>query len=148
MRPGPDLDPRALQATRREASLTQRELAAAVGVTVAMVSRWERGVTAPRPDSLSRVAAALGTVVADLQPGDRRDEPDLRAFRVTRGLTAHALAQRSGVPRSTIHHLERGLTATVPRRHTLTALADALALTPDEVALLIRRSAAQPSHKH
>lgn len=57
---------------RRDAGMTQAELAAATGVGQQNVSRWELGLSAP-PDSLRPVVAqALGRVVYDLFSFDER----------------------------------------------------------------------------
>ena len=50
-----------LRQLRERAGLTQRELAIAVGVTVAMVYRWERRGVIPSAARLPQLAVALGT---------------------------------------------------------------------------------------
>ena len=40
--------------------LTQEELASAVGITQAALSRYENAMREPEPDVLARLAAALG----------------------------------------------------------------------------------------
>lgn len=51
---------------RERAGLTQAELAAAVGVAVQTISRWERGVSKPNVDDIAALAAAVGIVPAEL----------------------------------------------------------------------------------
>lgn len=48
---------------RKEAKVTQAELAERVGVDKAYISRVERGVTVPSMTTFSKIAAALGFAV-------------------------------------------------------------------------------------
>lgn len=52
--------PRLLAAARREARLTQRELARRAGTAQSVVARIERGTTSPTVDTLRRLLAAAG----------------------------------------------------------------------------------------
>jgi len=45
---------------RREAGLSQAQLAAALGTTQSAVSRWERGHDTPRADTLAAILRACG----------------------------------------------------------------------------------------
>ena len=63
-----------LRDARRLAGLSQAELAARVGTTQAVVSRWERNVEVPRIDGLARALQACG-LEADLV-FRRRDDVD------------------------------------------------------------------------
>ena len=55
------LRPGALVRTaRREAGLTQRELAERVGTTQSAIARWEAGAESPRLDTLSSLLRACG----------------------------------------------------------------------------------------
>lgn len=51
---------------RRDAGLTQRELADLCGVDVTAVSHWEKGKSAPNGRRLPVVADALGVSIAEL----------------------------------------------------------------------------------
>ena len=55
-----------LRSARRAAGLTQKQLAAELGVESITVSRWERGVTTPSLVRLRRVAELTETTVSDL----------------------------------------------------------------------------------
>ena len=55
LRPG-----KVVRAARRQAGLTQRELAERVGTTQSAVARWETGVESPRLDTLSSLLRACG----------------------------------------------------------------------------------------
>ena len=70
--------------TLREArSLTQRELAATLGVTDKAVSKWESGRGLPDISLIEDLAAALGVSVAELLCGDVRENAN-RAGNVSR----------------------------------------------------------------
>jgi len=49
-------DPKAL---RRRKHLTQKELAARVGVSIRTIVQWEAGTTQPRPEYIPRLAEVL-----------------------------------------------------------------------------------------
>ena len=51
---------------RRDADLTQEQLAAAAGVSVDFLSLVERGINAPSFENLEKIAAALGLPVREL----------------------------------------------------------------------------------
>lgn len=74
-----------VRAARREAGLTQRELAERVGTTQSAVARWEAGAEAPRLDTLSSLLRACGF------EGDlifrRRDDVDRAQIREHLALT-------------------------------------------------------------
>ena len=55
-----------LRTARRSVGLTQKQLAAELGVEAITVSRWERGATAPSLARLRRVAELTQTTVSDL----------------------------------------------------------------------------------
>lgn len=52
-----------IRAARAYAALTQRDLAAAVGVSVSTVSLWERGRRAPSSRRVTAIADACGVRV-------------------------------------------------------------------------------------
>jgi transcriptional regulator with XRE-family HTH domain len=51
--------PRERRRIREAASVTQRELAGALGVSVMALNRWERGITRPRGRHAAAYAALL-----------------------------------------------------------------------------------------
>jgi transcriptional regulator with XRE-family HTH domain len=55
-----------LRIARRSIGLTQKQLAAELGVEAITVSRWERGVTTPTLPRLRRIAELTETTVSDL----------------------------------------------------------------------------------
>lgn len=58
-----------IQKARERASLTQAELAAALGAQQPRVSRWERNER-PRPQRVRQIAEVLGVSVAWLATGE------------------------------------------------------------------------------
>lgn len=68
-----------IAAARREAGLSQRALAAAVGTTQSAVSRWERGHDEPRLGRLADLLAACGqTAELVLRRDDGVDRAQIR----------------------------------------------------------------------
>jgi len=55
-----------LRQLRREADLTQEQLASAAGVSVDFLSLVERGINAPSFENLEKLARALGVTVREL----------------------------------------------------------------------------------
>ncbi len=66
-----------LRTLRRNAVLTQAELAAKLGVGQRIVSMWENGEAMPRPGNIRKLAEALGItpreVLAALQRSAERE---------------------------------------------------------------------------
>jgi len=56
--------------TRLARGMSMTDLANLVNVTTSAVSNWEGGNSTPRPDSLERVARALGVTKAFLETGE------------------------------------------------------------------------------
>lgn len=67
-----------IRTARRSKKMTQEDLAAAIGVTSAMISRYESGIASPPIEKLRRIAEALDVSVADLLETNEseRQEPD------------------------------------------------------------------------
>lgn len=71
---GKELGQRILQ-TLRSKEMSQRELAATVGLTEAVISRYISGERDPKPDIIANIATALHTT-SDYLLGIERDEYD------------------------------------------------------------------------
>ena len=63
-----------IRALRMERSLTQRQLAALLGVTDRAVSKWERGLGCPDPSLLPALARNLGAPVEGLLAGELAEQ--------------------------------------------------------------------------
>lgn len=71
---------------RRNAGISQRELARRIGTAQPAVSRWERGHDEPRLSTLDAVARACGTTLSiSMRPSD--DTVDLAQLRQNLALT-------------------------------------------------------------
>ena len=55
-----------LRTLRKNAGLTQQQLAERSGFTASVIARYESGGSLPRPQALEKLAAALGVPVSDL----------------------------------------------------------------------------------
>lgn len=122
------VDPHALRAARGRAGLTQHQLAHLVGVAGGeRVSRWERGLSEPRPDILVRLAGALDLPPLALLSGDT-ETPDLRALRLAAGLTAREIARRAHVSKPTYERWEAGRWDRWPSKENLRSVARALSV--------------------
>lgn len=56
---------------RKEAGLTNRQLASALGVTVSSVEKWQDGTRTPRPAKLLLLSKVLGVSLDELMKGDK-----------------------------------------------------------------------------
>jgi len=76
----------AIASVRKLRGITQRELAERLHIHHSMVTRWEKGQTIPRDETLERIATALEMTVEDLLAAEKRqplrlpspvDDPEL-----------------------------------------------------------------------
>lgn len=101
-----DIDPSALRAARKAASLTQAALADAAGVDPGVYGQYEQGRRRPRVHALYRIARALQVdVLALLRPGI---PVSLEILRVRTGRTQEELAAALGMTRAAWGETERG----------------------------------------
>lgn len=63
-----------LRSLRKNAGLTQKELASKLGVTHASISLWEAGIQYPSADKLPALAKALGCRIDDLYANEEVKE--------------------------------------------------------------------------
>ncbi len=68
-----EVDTEKLRRLRRQAALSQQELAERAGTTQETISRLERGHHSARGRTLRRLAEALGVEPADLMNGESLD---------------------------------------------------------------------------
>lgn len=86
-----------IAATRQEKEWTQKELAEALHVSPAAVSKWERGLSFPDVTLLEPLGAALGLTAAELLAGERdvpAKEESLRSLLTLAGQQLRAQAKR------------------------------------------------------
>ena len=62
----------AITSLRKAKKITQRELAERLHIHHSMVTRWEKGQTIPRDETLERIASALGVTVEELIATERK----------------------------------------------------------------------------
>jgi transcriptional regulator with XRE-family HTH domain len=129
---------------------SQETLAAAAGLHHDSVTKLERDLYVPRPETAAALAAALARPAALLPPTVGRRMPGrvassatagafgalLAGYRRRAGLSQHALGQASGRNPSAINRYESG-ERDRPERETVDALACALGLTERETDLLL-----------
>lgn len=108
------IDGERLRAAREQAGLSQRQLAAAVGVNQQRISAWEKGKRHPLAGSLFRLMSVLDVDVMALLPQGAPET--LWVLRQRAKLTQAALAEKSGVPRTTWAALELGVFAVRPEQ--------------------------------
>ena len=92
-----DFNPQRLSVARRRRGKTKTALADALGVSVRMVTAYERGEKSPRHETLERMACTLGFPETFFQ-GDDLTEPSLEgtSFRALSNLTARQRDQARG----------------------------------------------------
>ena len=73
----------------QERGKTQRELAAMVGVTETVMSRYISGYREPKPETLANIATALRTTSDDLLGIEKKDD-EFDAAKITRILSRNA----------------------------------------------------------
>ncbi len=118
--PGEQLGER-LRRLRRSAGLSQEELARQAGVKALQISKYERGIYAPRAAVLGRIAVALETTTDYLLAG--------QAVAAKDGLTT-VLPRLDALPAELRAHLFELLDA-VLRAHDLTRPQQRVAETPE-----------------
>ena len=67
-----------IREARRQAAITQAELAEKSGISEDSINKLEGGRHSPRPTTLRKLAAALGVDVGELMPGPARPRPQPR----------------------------------------------------------------------
>lgn len=95
-----------LRAARRQSGLTQRSIAARIGVSPQVILRLEQGVGSVA--TLVAVMKALDFRLTGLGPGATISE-QMRNRRLKQGWTLERLAERTKLSRTTIATIERGV---------------------------------------
>lgn len=125
---------------RRAQGFTQEQLAVATGVSQAALSRWETSDRTPSPDSVERVAAALGVTPRLLEHASRirgatAVDAHMRRQRTARAGVWQRLEARLNMYR--LHAAQLLEEVTVSATLQLPRL-DPLGSTPEEAARLLR----------
>lgn len=134
------VDPAALRSARENAGLTQHELARLIGAAGGeRVSRWELGMSEPRPDFFVKLARILQIPARRLIHLEG-DIPDLRALRLKAGLTVPELSSRTNLAMPTYLRWEAGRWTRLPSIVILEALAREVDEPVDVVAAGFREA--------
>jgi transcriptional regulator with XRE-family HTH domain len=124
-----------LASGRVAAGLTQDRLAQLVETQQRRISDWERGVIAPRPDQMPKLAAAIGLDALEFLAADPA-APSVEDMRLASGLTMDEVAARVGISRSRYRGIEIGAT----RRDPPPDLVEQLARTFAVPSVTVRRA--------
>ena len=141
-------DAQRLSVARREARLSGRQLAAEVGVSATAVSQWELSKTRPRPETVPRLARALGYPVEYFATSGRQI-PNLdsrycffRSLRETTQRDRDAAAAHATLIAELTTVLERRValpSVDIPQRPVEhTPISDAMLTTIDDIAVAVR----------
>lgn len=118
-----------IKQARKDAKMTQRELAEKLKISYVGISQYERGIRTPKLDTLKKIADALGTDVNFLMSGktlEQRDKEFIRKLqdyvdsaynmsariqqlREKHGLSYSEMSQKTGIPEQTIKRYEKGI---------------------------------------
>jgi transcriptional regulator with XRE-family HTH domain len=137
------VDPLRLRAARERAGLTQHELARLVGVAGGeRISRWELGMSEPRPGFLVKLARVLDIPALRLIHMEG-EVPDLRPLRLKAGLTVPELALAANVAVPTYYAWEQGRGIRLPVAQQVESLARGLGDTVDVVSAAFQEAREQ-----
>ena len=104
---------------RSEKGMTQKELAAALGVSYQMVQTWERGARNPKMETIQKIAAALGVSWLDLMPKEALNANTIEDFAKGNSELAQELVQQ--LPKETARLMQQlHDVATAPRHGEIT----------------------------
>lgn len=123
-----------IKATRKNAGLTQKELAQKMGLSFQSIAQWENDLRKPKIETLKKIAVALECPIDTFTADDLIEEipsPELISkkihdCRTAAGLTQQELAEKIGLDGATIGKYERGILR--PKSETLKKIADVLGI--------------------
>lgn len=87
---------------RKEANLTQAQLAERLGISSKSVSKWERGQCMPDYAVVNELCSALGITVSELLDGEENERENLRMYDNGQMIEMFARVQRLENQRVTI----------------------------------------------
>ena len=141
------VDGASLRAARIRAGLTQHQLARLIDVAGGeRISLWELGTSAPRAETLPKLAKALAVPIAEMLP-ERDGPPDFQRLRLLAGYSQQSIAERIHVSKATVARWDRGHFARTPPKRELRDLGKLLGVSAKvvEAALdLSRQEASRP----
>ncbi len=138
---GTPIDRDALRRAREAAGLTQHQLAVAVDAAGAgRIGAWEAGRAAPSVLNVARLARALGVSASDLLSPEEEQRGDLRAVRLSLGLSVAQVADRAGMPRSSYLRWEHGDFVHIPPLAALERLASVLGVPVVRLSQLMEQT--------
>lgn len=119
-----------IRAARKQNALTQKELAARLGVTQATISNWEVGKAEPDETQKEKLQSIFGAEVFSEKPTAQPEESSVLAAWLSKArqeahLTVAQLAERSRLSLPTIYNIEAGR-AQNPRSRTIELLEKAV----------------------
>lgn len=100
---------------------TAAQLGARLGVRESTVLRWETSASSPTPRHLALLAELLELDPGDLMPQLIRRQPTLGDLRALAALDLTTVAERTGLSRSSIMRIERGVTSIGDRTDSFAA---------------------------
>lgn len=104
-----------IKRSRSEKGITQKELAAALGVSYQMVQSWERGARNPKMETIQKIAAALGVSWLDLMPKEALNANTIEDFAKDNGELTQELVQQ--LPKETERLMQQLRDAAIIPRH-------------------------------
>lgn len=121
-----------IKATRKNAGLTQKELAQKMGLSFQSIAQWENDLRKPKIETLKKIADALECPIDTFTTDDFDEEipppalisKKIHDCRTAAGLTQQELAEKIGLDGATIGKYERGILR--PKSATLKKIADVL----------------------
>lgn len=78
---------------RREKGLSHKELGALIGVSNKAVSKWETGASAPKTETIIKLAAVLGVTAEELLCGKQQEFENLNTLEALSNKTANMYLQ-------------------------------------------------------
>lgn len=104
-----------IKRSRSEKGITQKELAASLGVSYQMVQSWERGARNPKMETIQKIAAALGVSWLDLMPKEALNANTIEDFAKDNGELTQELVQQ--LPKETERLMQQLHDAAIIPRH-------------------------------
>lgn len=123
-----------IKAIRKNAGLTQKELAQKMGLSFQSIAQWENDLRKPKIETLKKIADALECPIDTFTTDDFDEEipspalvgQKIHECRMAAALTQQELAEKVGLDGATIGKYERGILR--PKAETLKKITDVLGI--------------------